>query len=254
MIPELSRKRVVRHVLTIVTRGYSMTATSLEEAKHADAAASRSMGHLAMHFGPKSDGPIAARLLEIIGLTQTQVIEFPAGNFYRFVVHGSHFARGDGIVYLSALPKPQVRLIEAIHAALGVGTDQEHATVKGMRDMMDSDFEASFHFGFLLDTLDDLERVMLTLEELNASDPDFKGRLNLGYNRARPGNAEVDARLDASPVYGKVSRHAYGSNGVQAFIETDILRGGQLGNSMVIELDYVFPGYDSHVLSVVEMG
>ncbi len=63
----------------------------------------------------------------------------------------------------------------------------------------------------------------------------------------------MDARLDASPVYGDVTRYAYGRNGVQAFIETDILKAGQLGDSMVVELDFVFPGKDQHVLSVVEL-
>ena len=119
--------------------------------------------------------------------------------------------------------------------------------------MMDSDFEASFHFGFLLNSLEDLERIILELQDRAENDPDFKGRIKLGFNRARPGDPAVDARLDASPVYGEVTRYAYGSHGVQAFVETDLLKAGQLGDSMVIELDYVFPGYDQHVLSVVEM-
>lgn len=41
---------------------------------------------------------------------------------------------------------------------------------------------------------------------------------------------------------------------MQAFIETDLLKAGQLGDSMVIELDYVLPGHDQHILSVVELG
>jgi hypothetical protein len=72
-------------------------------------------------------------------------------------------------------------------------------------------------------------------------------------NRARPGDAAVDARLDASPLFGDVSRCAYGRNGVQVFIETDIFKGGQLGDAMMLEFDYVFPGNDSHILSVVEL-
>jgi hypothetical protein len=31
------------------------------------------------------------------------------------------------------------------------------------------------------------------------------------------------------------------------------LSSGTLGENMVIELDYVFPGYEQHVLSIVEM-
>ena len=65
--------------------------------------------------------------------------------------------------------------------------------------------------------------------------------------------AEVDARLDASPVFGSVTRYAYGRNGVQVFVETDLLKAGQLGDAMVLEFDYIFPGHTDHILSVVEM-
>lgn len=227
--------------------------TMTAEADQQSTVTGRSMGHIALHYGKEEDGPIAAKLLTLLGLEETQMLPLPGGNFYRFVVDNGHFARGDGIVYLSNLPEPQRKLIEAIHGALGLGTDHEHEAVKGMRAMMETDFEASFHFGFLLESLEDLERIILDLKDRNENDPDFKGRLKIGLNRARPGNPDVDKRLDASPLYGDCTRFAYGSNGVQAFVETDILRAGQLGDSMVIELDYVFPGYDNHVLSVVEM-
>ena len=119
--------------------------------------------------------------------------------------------------------------------------------------MMEQDFEASFHVGFLMNSLEALETMMLTLRDKAQADPDLAGRVKIGLNRARAGNPAVDARLDASPLYGPVTRQAYGSAGVQAFVETDLLKAGQLGDSMVLEFDYVFPGHDSHVLSVVEM-
>lgn len=219
----------------------------------ASASANLSMGHIALHYGPAEDGPAAARLLQELGLCETQVLPLPNGNFYRFVVDSRHFSRGDGIVYLSALPLPQARLITAIHAALGVGTNAEHEAVTSYRAMMATDYEASFHCGFLVDSLEVLERTVLRLRDLGERDPLLKGRLNIGMNRARPGNAEVDARLDASPVFGNCTRHAYGSHGVQVFVETDLVRAGQLGESMVFELDYVFPEAASHILSVVEL-
>ena len=216
-------------------------------------AAELSMGHLALHYGTAEEGPAASRLLQELGLRETQVLPLPGGNFYRFVVNAGHFSRGDGIVYLSALPEPQAKLIAAIHAALRVGTDNEDDAVTGYRAMMATDYEASFHFGFLVSSLEDLEGIVLRLRGLNETDPLLKGRLNIGMNRARRGNPEVDARLDVSPVFGSCSRFAYGSNGVQVFVGTDLVRSGQLGESMVFELDYVFPGYDSHILSVVEL-
>lgn len=212
-----------------------------------------SMGHLALHYGTPEDGPVASRLLQIMGLNETQVLPLPDGNFYRFVITKGHFSRGDGIVYLSVLPEPQKKLIAAIHEALRVGTDNEHEAVKGFRALMAQDFEGSFHFGFLVESLEELENMVLTLWDLAENDPAFKGRLNIGMNRARRGDDAVDARLDASPVFGKATRYAYGSAGVQVFVETDLIRAGQLGENMYLEFDYVFPDKQSHILSVVEL-
>lgn len=215
--------------------------------------AERSMGHLALHYGTAAEGPVAARLMRLLGFTETQVLPLPNGNFYRFVVDDRHFARGDGIVYLSALPDAQRQLIDTIHDVLKVGTEQEHEAVRAMRAMLAADPEASFHVGFLVQSLDDLEQRILALRDLAESDPELKGRVRIGMNRARPGDAEVDARLDASPLFGDVTRHAYGSAGVQVFVETDLLKAGQLGDAMVLEFDYVFPDRASHILSVVEL-
>lgn len=213
----------------------------------------RSMGHMALHYKNPEDGPLAARLLTMLGYVQTQDLLLPNGtHFYRFVVDTRHSPRGDGIVYLSVIPDAQRDLTAAIHQALNVGTDHEHETVVAMRAKMDEDPEYSFHYGTLLESLEDLESIFLGLEEANANDPELKGRLRLVYNRALPGNPAVDGRLDASPIYKGVTRYAYGKNGVQAFLETDLMASGILGETMMLEFDYVFPGYDSHVLSIVE--
>lgn len=213
----------------------------------------RSMGHIALHYGTAEDGPKAAKLLKLLGMVETQVLPLPDGNFYRFVVGEGHHARGDGIMYLSALPERQRKLIEAIHDTFNVGTDNEHEAVQGWRQMLIEDPESSFHFGFLLNSLEDLERITLDLKERAESDPDLKGHIEIGLNRSRPGDEEVDARLDASPLFGDVTRYAYGRNGVQVFVKTDLIKAGQLGDGMVIELDYVFPDRENHILSVVEM-
>lgn len=211
------------------------------------------MGHIALHYPAPADGPLAARLLSQMGLTESQMLPLPGGNFYRFVVSPDHIPRGDGIVYLSCLPEPQARLIAAVRTALNIGSDAEHEAVTAYRAMMAQDFEASFHFGLLMDSLENLEAMVLNLQDLAANDPDLKGRITIGMNRARPGDAQIDARLDASPVFGQVKRYAYGAGGVQVFVETDLVCAGQLGESMVFEFDYVFPDKSSHILSVVEL-
>jgi hypothetical protein len=207
------------------------------------------LGHCALHYAHPDDGPLAAQLLARMGLIETQMLPLPQGPFYRFVTDRRHTARGDGIVYLSCLPAPQAALIAAIHRALRLGRDDEDPAVADYRAMMAGDFEASFHLGFLFPSLEALETMVLALRD----DAAFAGRIRLGMNRARRGDAEVDARLDASPVFGEVSRQAYGGAGVQVFVETDLIRAGQLGESMVFEFDYVFPDRASHILSVVEI-
>ncbi|QGP81107.1 hypothetical protein [Sphingobium sp. CAP-1] len=213
----------------------------------------RSMGHMALHYKKAEEGPLAARLLGMLGYVLTQDLVLPSGaHFYRFVVDSRHQPRGDGIVYLSLIPDAQRDLMQAIHAALAVGTDHEHPAVVAMRERMNEDPEYSFHYGTLLESLEDLEAMFIALKDANENDPELKGRLKLVYNRALPGTPEVDARLDASPIYSGVTRYAYGKNGVQAFLETDILSSGMLGETMMLEFDYIFPGYANHVLSVVE--
>ncbi len=213
------------------------------------------MGHLALHYAKPEDGPIAAKLLNLIGLLETQLLQLPNGtNFYRFVVDNAHYGRGDGIVYLSCVPEAQQKLLEAMRSALKIGTSEQHPAVDGMRAALLADPEASFHVGLLADSLEAVENLVLDLRERAQSDPELKGRLKITLNRPMPGEATVDARLDASPVFGDVTRYAYGRNGLQVFIETDLLVSGTLGESTVIEIDYVFPGSESHILSVVELG
>jgi hypothetical protein len=220
----------------------------------ATARPARTMGHFALHYAKPNEGPLAARLLSLLGFINTQSLPLPNGTlFYRFVVDQKNVSGGDGIVYLSAVPPAQQAVIDAMRAALRVGSSEEHPAVGGLRAAQEADPEYGFHVGILLESLESLEETVLNLRKLAEVDPELKGRLKVVLNRSLPGTPEVDARLDASPLYGSVTRYAYGRNGVQAFITTDILSSGPLGEDLVVELDYIFPGYDRHVLSVVEV-
>lgn len=225
-------------------------ATALNDTQFA---AGRSLGHIALHYQTIEDGPLAARLLTMLGFVETQDLVLPDGaHFYRFVVDSRHHARGDGIIYLSVVPEAQQKLVSAVRDALKIGTADEHPAVAEMRGHLDRDPEYGFHVGTLMESLEELEERFLALEEANRSDPQLKGRLKITYNRALKSDADVEARLDASPIYGKVDRFAYGRNGVQAFLETNILSSGPIGESAFLEFDYVFPDRKNHVLSIVE--
>lgn len=214
----------------------------------------KTLGHVALHYRKPEEGPLAARLMDLLGFSKVLDMELPGGgHFYQFYIDHNASNNGDGIVYLSPLPESQRELLAAISSALQVGTANEHPAVGKARAAHAQDPEADFHVGVLLDSLETLEATMLRLKQLAANDPQLKGRLKVLVNRARPGTPAVDARMDASPLYRDVTRYTYGRNGVQAFVETDILTSGPLGDGVVIELDYVFPGYPDNLFTTVEL-
>jgi hypothetical protein len=222
--------------------------------KPPSAQVTKTLGHVAMHYRKPEEGPLAARLLQLIGLNCTQTIPLPDGtNFYRFTTNFAAPNSGDGIIYVSALPETERAVIEATRAALKVDQPGEHPAVAAQRAFKASDPEAGFHVAFLYDSLDALEDMMLRMRDLAETDPELKGRIRVVLNRGMRGTPDVDARLDASPLYGDVERFAFGKHGVQAFVETDIFCTGPLGEGLTLEFDYIFPGYDSHILSVVEL-
>jgi len=214
----------------------------------------QTISHVNLHYRCQEDGPIAARLLELLGLTRSQEMDLPTGGtFYRFTVHSNDVNRADGIIYLSPLPSATAALFEAIGDKLRIGAPDEHPAVAVYRAAQATDPEFNFHVGFLVDSLDAIEERLAELQRLERTDPAFGGRLKILVNRALPGDPVIDARLDASPLYAGVDRYTYGRNGVQAFVETDIIVDGPLAEGLVIELDYVFPGHAAHILSVSEI-
>ena len=209
------------------------------------------ISHVNLHYPKPEDGPAAALLLETAGLLKTQEMALPqGGTFYRFTTNVLAPNGGDNIIYLSPLPAATAALLTAAREALGLGTSSEHPAVSAYRAAQAADPEYNFHVGFLHASLDQLEDRYLALQALEANDARFAGRMKFLVNRAQPGDAEIDARLDASPVYRGISRYTYGRNGVQAFCETDLIVDGPLGGGVVLEFDYIFPGRDDHILAI----
>ena len=215
------------------------------------ASAALTISHVYLHYPRPEEGPAAALLLETAGLLKTQEMELPQGGvFYRFTTDRSAPNGGDNIIYLSPLPAATAALMAAAREALALGTDHEHPAVSAYRAAQAADPEYNFHVGFLHASLDNLEHRYLALQALEANDARFAGRMKFLVNRAQPGDADIDARLDASPIYKGVSRYTYGRNGVQAFCETDLIVDGPLGGGVVLEFDYIFPDRDDHILAI----
>lgn len=208
----------------------------------------RTLGHLAVHYRTSEDGLAAVRLMRLLGFEQMPSPDHMA--FYHFVVdpHADN-SKGDGIIYLVELPGALRDLNHAVREALRVGQSDEHPAVAAARAGYASDPEFDTHLGVLFSSLEEIEAIVMRLQDAASNDPQLAGRINLVYNRSRPGSLDVDQRLDESPVFKNVSRLAYGRNGTQVFVETDLLVAGPLGDKFVLELDYVFPGHPVNILT-----
>ena len=216
------------------------------------ASVEQTISHVNLHYPKPEDAEAAALLLETCGLVRTQEMELPTGGtFYRFTTNVHAINHPDNIIYLGPLPPSTAALLQAARDGLGIGTADEHPAVAAYRAAQVRDPEHNFHVGFLVDSLDYLDERFEALKALEKNDPRFAGRMKFLVNRALPGDAEIDARLDRSPTYAGVTRYTHGRFGVQAFCETDLVVNGPLGESCVIEFDYVFPGHpDDHIMAV----
>lgn len=211
---------------------------------------SNTYGHLAVHYRKPEEGSLAARLLREIGFTECYSMPQPDGNmFYHFVIDEQANRGTDRIFYLLCMPDLLRKFYDEMHRVLHVGEEEENASVTELRKMQAEDPEFNFHAAVVYNSLEELEEVVQRLQKLAAGDPELKGRIKVTLNRARPGTPEVDMRMDASPVFGGVTRYTYGPNGVQVFVETDLIAGGPLGDNWVFEFDYVFPGYKDNILN-----
>ncbi len=205
---------------------------------------SSSFGHLALHYPTPEDGPRAARFLETLGFHLSYTTQTRTGDFWHFVLDPSAEGGTDRIIYLMNMPAQIRAVYDAIRDKIG-----DSAEVRVLRKAQSEDPELSFHAAVLVRSLDELEAMVLRIRALGDTDPDFEGRIRVTLNRARPGTPMVDERMDASPVFADATRYTYGRNGVQVFVETDLLSGGPLGDNWVFEFDYVFPGFKENILN-----
>jgi hypothetical protein len=207
----------------------------------------KTLGHLAMHYRTREDGPAAAKLLDLLGFAR---VPSPEGYpYYHYVVDGAASNNGDGILFIMEQPQALRDLTGVIREALKVDQPGEHAVIAKVRAGQNSDPEYDLHLGVLFNSLEEIEETITRIREAGQNDPDLRGRVKIILNRARPGTAAVDERMDKSPIFNNVQRFTYGRNGIQAFIETDLFVTGALGDKFVFELDYVFPGYPDNILT-----
>jgi hypothetical protein len=195
----------------------------------------RSLGHVALAVGP-GDGPAAAQLLRTLGLDVTDNGPSKMGDpWYTALVDRDTFAGLENLFFVVPVSEAQLRLEAAIGDQLAA-TDELADFLASKRDQPESTSHVALAFRDL-DTLEEAVHAVLDA----ADEPPLAGRVNVRVFRARPGHADVDARMDASDLFADADDVAFVDRTVQVFVQTDVVSTGLLLLGQTIELDYVFP-------------
>ena len=136
--------------------------------------APRTLGHLALNYPAPADGPLAAKLLTLLGFTIDEPLLLPDGtNCYRVWVE-KRDGRNDGIMYMAHLPEPLKALQAKIRERLDVGGENEDPEVAAFRAAEASDPELCFHVGVLYDSLDEVEQRIADVQRDPQSTPGWR--------------------------------------------------------------------------------
>jgi hypothetical protein len=200
------------------------------------------IGHLAMHYRP-GDEEQARRLFELLGCTLVQNGPSPGTDgFSTIVVDPGSWNYVDNVLYLARASEAQLGLEAAIAENLHAGQADEDPRLSAYRALRAEWPEALTHVGIRYSTFDALERAVLAVETATAPGGELEGRASITKFRARSGlDAEIDAVMAATPIFGPDDRSAFVEYGVQCFVKTDLCAAGLLTLGQTIELDFAFP-------------
>jgi hypothetical protein len=203
------------------------------------------LGHLALHYRP-GEAQLAARFFELIGARVKSFGPFPNGDyFYLIALNSAAPDEAEDIVFLSAMTPQQYELEQEMSAHLGLGTPHPHPKLQAFFAEKARQPEFFLHFGFHFAQLEELEAAVQRLEAAMRSDPAFGARFQ-GFQmlkaRGEADDADIPARMAASPVFSKTASYAFGRNITQVHIRTDLFAAGLSFLGAVVELDYTFTG------------
>lgn len=192
-------------------------------------AMTRTFSHVALGVG-RGEGPLAARLLGHLGLAVTDNGPSLLGDpWYTAVVDETTYTGGMEQLGFFVVPvsDAQVELERTI-----AGTAAAEALLAEKRRKPDS----SSHVALAYRSLEGIEDAVAAL----LADDELCGRVDVLRFRPEFTTPAVDERLDASPVYAGATRVRYLSDGVQAFVQTDVVSAGLLAVGQSFELNYTF--------------
>ena len=199
------------------------------------------LGHLALHYLP-GDEPLARRLLGHLGCTLVDNGPKPGEDgFCTVLVDGERANYADNIMFLSRAGDAQLALEDAIRESLRMGSDNPHPVVAAFRERRSVAPESSSHIGLRYASFEALEDALLAIERDAQPGGPFAGRVEVTKYPPRAGvDAEIDARIAASPLFDGTQPPSFAKDWVQCFVKTDLFGFGILAFGQTIELDYVF--------------
>jgi hypothetical protein len=202
------------------------------------------LGHLALHFLPGDERP-ARLLLEHLGCTLVDNGPKPGEDgFCTVLVDGATANHADNVMFLSRAGDAQLALETTIRDALGMGSDAPHEAVAAFRDRRVAAPESASHIGLRYGELEVLEAAIIAIERDAQPGGPLAGRVDLTKYPPRPGlDADVDARIAASPIFDGTEPTSFAKHWIQCFVRTDLFGYGILAFGQTIELDFVFPGF-----------
>lgn len=187
----------------------------------------RSFSHVALSVD-RGEGPLAARLLEALGLQVTDNGPSALGDsWYTAVMDPESYAGGLQQLGFFVVPASDAQLqLEARLRELG---DVREDFLAEKRRKPDSSSHVALHYG----RLEDLEEAVRVIR----SDGALSARVDVLRFRPITAPPAVDQRLHSSDVFADAEPVRYLTTGVQVFLQTDVVTAGLLSLGQSFELN-----------------
>jgi hypothetical protein len=141
--------------------------------------ATRSLGHLALHYG-SGDEQGARRLLADLGFALVDNGPRPGEDgFCTVLLDGDTTNHADNIMFLARLSPVQEALERTIREQLGLGDPTEAPTATAFASSKRGSPEASSHIGIRFAELDAFERALLAVEADASDGGPLHGRVEI---------------------------------------------------------------------------
>ena len=187
----------------------------------------RSFSHVALSVD-RGEGPLAARLLEALGLHVTDNGPSALGDpWYTAVMDPAGYEGGLHQLGFFVVPASDAQL--RLEAGVREMDEVRAAFLAEKRRKPDSSTHVALHY----QRLEDLEEAVRRVQ----ADVELGSRVTALRFRPVDGTPSIDERLDASEVFRDAETVRYLASGVQVFLQTDVVSAGLLCLGQSFELN-----------------